>query len=800
MADRQMREVVHHIRNLAAGQAASDVSDRDLLDRFLAGGDEAAFAALVERHGGMVLGVCRRVLRNAHDAEDACQAAFLVLARKAASIRNHESLASWLHGVGFFAATRLKRQLARRAAREALRREVPQADVAAEVSWREMRALLDDELARLPDRFRSPLVLCYLEGRTRDEAAQQLGWTVGALRGRLERGRECLRARLARRGLTLSAALFAGALVESSASAAPPAEFVVLTVKAGLLYAAGRAPADVISVQVVTLAEGVLKAMLLSKLKIAAAVLVALAVLGASAASLTRQAFADRPAAAPAQLTAAEQPAEPPAKEKKDPADKLVTEKKPSATEKKQDEPLPTGVNGIVKAVDAEKGTLTVESRDGEETYSLASNGRIDIDGKPGRLDRLPVGANVNLTHFVGPKTAGHIQAAGRFYFGSAVTAVDAEKGTITIKDKDAGKTFTVAPNALITVDGKHTKLAAVPPGCFVNMGLGVDQATALSIGADGPSLGGCGGSCVKSVDVEKGTITFDDKAMPEVAGKTFTVAKDANIVIDGKPGTLARVPVGSYVNLTLRVDGQTVGQLHANGPSNVCDCGGSLLKVVDVERRTITFDDKARGEVAGKTFTLARDAVIAIDGKPGTLAAVPPGAYVQMNLCADRQTVGMIFAQGPSNVCDCGGSLVKAVDAQRRTITFDDTARVEVAGKTFAVAKDAVIAVDGNPGTLAAVPPGASVQINLCVDCQTVGTIFAQGPPVPGVGVVKSVDAEKDTITVDDKTYPVAKNANILIDGKTCKLAGVRTGVYVSLRLCVDQQTVGTIFHTKAP
>ena len=142
----------------------------------------------------------------------------------------------------------------------------------------------------------------------------------------------------------------------------------------------------------------------------------------------------------------------------------------------------------------------------------------------------------------------------------------------------------------------------------------------------------------------------------------------------------------------------------------------------------------------------------------------------------------------------------MKAVDAEKSTITVDEKAKTAVAGKTFTVAKDANIVIDGKSGKLANLPPGSYVNLNFCVDRQTVGTIIAQGPPVPGVGVVKAVDAERNVITVEDKTYPVAKDANIQIDGKTVQLAGVPTGVYVSLRLCVDQRTVGTIFHTKAP
>src|SRR5262249_42690745 len=199
MAGRTPNAILQHIHKLVAAQTTQALSDRNLLDRFLARRDEAAFAALVERHGAMVLGVCRRVLRNAHDAEDASQAAFLVLARKAATIRKQESLASWLHGVAYHIAANLKREAARRRAREASRQGALQADATVEICWREMQGLLDEELARLPERYRSPLILCYLEGKTRDEAAQQLGWSLATLRGRLERARERLRAGLSRR-------------------------------------------------------------------------------------------------------------------------------------------------------------------------------------------------------------------------------------------------------------------------------------------------------------------------------------------------------------------------------------------------------------------------------------------------------------------------------------------------------------------------------------------------------------------------------------------------------------------------
>lgn len=197
---------VQRIRAMAV-PLPDDLSDCDLLGRFLKTSNESAFAAIVARHGASVLGVCRRVLNNTHDAEDAFQATFLVLARRAASIRNSASVGCWLHGVAFRVANKLRV----RRTRQANTTQLPEVPTASQddVRWREVRRVLDEELNRLPENLRLPIYLCYFEGKTRDEAAESLGWKLTTLRGRLEDGREKLRVRLARRGIELSAALLA---------------------------------------------------------------------------------------------------------------------------------------------------------------------------------------------------------------------------------------------------------------------------------------------------------------------------------------------------------------------------------------------------------------------------------------------------------------------------------------------------------------------------------------------------------------------------------------------------------------
>jgi RNA polymerase sigma factor (sigma-70 family) len=246
-------------------------TDGQLLARFLGQRDEAAFAALVERHGSMVLAVCRRVLGNVADAEDAFQATFLVLVRKAGSLSARSVLGDWLHGVARRTALKAKAAAGRRSTKEqaTARRETQVADV------RDDRlAILDDAISNLPEKYRLAVVLCDLEGWTRQEAASRLGWPEGTVAGRLARARTLLARRLTRRGVVGSAGALSGELAPSSASASVPAALVAGTVRAAYAVAAGQAAAGVLSSKVALLTGEVMQSMSLSKVKIAAAVLI----------------------------------------------------------------------------------------------------------------------------------------------------------------------------------------------------------------------------------------------------------------------------------------------------------------------------------------------------------------------------------------------------------------------------------------------------------------------------------------------------------------------------------------------
>jgi RNA polymerase sigma factor (sigma-70 family) len=292
MASEPANSVTDFQRQAAGPPADQATGDGQFLARFVTARDEAAFAALVRRHGPMVLAVCRRVLGDAHDAEDAFQATFLVLARKARSVGRPESLGPWLHGVAYRTAARA-RQAARRRAREREAAAMPDGGPVAEVARGELRQVLDEELGRLGPKYRAPLVLFYLEGKSTEEVARQLGCPKGTVLSRLARGRDRLRGRLVRRGVALSVGALAGVLAQQAAPAAVPAALAEGAIRAAAGMAGGAIPASVAA-----LTKGVLRAMFLSKVKVVAAVVLAVLVAVAGTAVAVRRALADGPAAA----------------------------------------------------------------------------------------------------------------------------------------------------------------------------------------------------------------------------------------------------------------------------------------------------------------------------------------------------------------------------------------------------------------------------------------------------------------------------------------------------------------------
>jgi RNA polymerase sigma factor (sigma-70 family) len=276
--------VLSYIRQLVAGERASMTSDKELLERFIARRDGAAFRALICRHGPMIFRLCRRILQSEQDAEDAFQATFLVLATRPSCVRRKDSLGNWLYGVAQHLARKAKTNAARRRAREGQSSPAPAPDPFTEITVREAQEIFHQELGRLPEKYRAPVVLCCLEGLARDEAARQIGLPLSTLKSRLEGGRARLRARLVQRGLTLPGVLATVLVAEQAATAALPIELIDCTVKAATLSAAGAATTSVVSAKVAALTEGMVKSMFLAKLLPVTTLLLVACALGAAGA------------------------------------------------------------------------------------------------------------------------------------------------------------------------------------------------------------------------------------------------------------------------------------------------------------------------------------------------------------------------------------------------------------------------------------------------------------------------------------------------------------------------------------
>jgi RNA polymerase sigma factor (sigma-70 family) len=323
------QHLLRHLRRLATGPAADPASDAHLLERFIQRRDEDSFAALVGRHGPMVRGVCRRLLADAHAAEDCFQATFLVLARRAASVRPRAALAAWLHGVARRVALKARAANARRPAQAlptgALAPADPRPDPLDQLTARELLNALEEEVARLPEAQRLPVILCCLDGLSQEEAARRLGWTHGSVKGRLERGRARLRARLAKRDLTLPAALAAAELAHA---VAPAAGATAPLARVALAFATGHtAVAPAAAQRAVLFAE----AALASGRRFLTALVLAGCLLAAGVGALLYQGRADFPQAPP------------PAAAKPATADPVPAEPIRAAEIPADEDPLPSG-------------------------------------------------------------------------------------------------------------------------------------------------------------------------------------------------------------------------------------------------------------------------------------------------------------------------------------------------------------------------------------------------------------------------------------------------------------------------
>jgi RNA polymerase sigma factor (sigma-70 family) len=716
-----LQTTVSRLRRLAGWSALADRTDRQLLETFAETGDEAAFTALVRRHGPLVLGVTRRVLGNIQDAEDAFQATFLVLARKAGGVAWQDSVRNWLHGVAYRVAHKLRTQKAKRAAKE---RQAHSEPSTPSDTWHELRGVLDEELQRLPAKYRAPLILCYLEGKTRDEAAEELGWSPGSVKGRLERGREMLRQRLCRRGLTLPAALCAGFLLDHTAFASVPPALAHAAVAAGVQFATVPVSCVAVSSSILHLAQGVLHTMLIAKLKIAGMALSIALTLGLGGAWVSQSGTAEaangraaRPATvseADAQLVVFQEREErkeregkdrpreqrkdgdrPRAEERRDGDQPRGEERKegdrpreeqrrdgdkPRGEERKEgdrpredrkegDERDERGARGVIKALDLKAGTITILSiRDGdrgETTFNLAGK---DIEvfspvERKATLKDLSPGLRVALSLNDGNDVAAiRVEPVSGFGF---VIRTDAQKRTLTLRmpregERPAEATLRMAPDAGVFINGRRGELTDLDQGVKVQLLLDIDRQTVLSLRAGEPQR-----------DFERPKEREGDRPRDgdrprergerdgDRQGRVFGTIID----IDQTKGTI-NVLIGREANLEI-----------------------ATFNVAKDAPVKVMFNERPVQELSFKELT-----------KPATANFVLNG----------DKTVAAINVSAPSQ-----RGRIKAVDAEKRTITLDGEQR----SQTLELVPDAKVLLGRQEVRLGEIEPGTMAIVGLTPD-----------------------------------------------------------------------------------
>jgi len=553
-----MQLVLSGLRRAALLPDGAGLTDAQLLGRFVADRDETAFEALVRRHGPMVLGVCRRLAGHAHDAEDAFQVTFLVLARKAGSIGMRELLGNWLYGVACRTARKARVAGTRRRTREGALEDYPVHPGEQDADRQEWRTALDEEVARLPEKYRVPVVLCEFEGRARREVACELNVPEGTLSSRLAAARKLLARRLTRRGLVLPAAFLGMAWGPGLAGAAVPASLVESTTHSAALVAVGKAIGSALPAGVDALMQGVTTAMWFAKVKLGIAVLVTLGLLGAGAWSLR-------------QARAGDGPDKPKPSAAKPGPDKPSADKAANADKPKK--PQGESVHGTIAAVDTDKKTITLnvavkgEKRTEEKSFPVAADADIfreDLVIKD-KNQPLPKGTLADLSEgtWVGAqlsadgKSITAIHARGPSLPGT-IKSVNAAKPAITFLAKElkgANKetkttvelTLDVDKDAKVFIDDglgnkkdppKEGKLADLAEESRVVVQLSVDRKTVLGIRAQGATLSGT----VAAYDAGNHTLTVTVKEDGGVVDKTLTLAKEAKI--DGNVVQGARVAV----------------------------------------------------------------------------------------------------------------------------------------------------------------------------------------------------------------------------------------------------------------
>jgi RNA polymerase sigma factor (sigma-70 family) len=852
-----LQSLVRQIRTMAGLPRTQEVCDRQLLERFVQG-EESAFAALVQRHGAMVLGVCRRVLQNGHDAEDAFQATFLVLARKAAGGGWQESIGNWLHGVAYRIAMKARAGEIRRRQRE--QRAAVDQSKEPDINWSDLRRVLDEELERLPSRYRAPLLLCYLEGKTRDEAAQELGWSAGSVKGRLERGRELLRERLARRGLALSAVLCASLLPESAAGAAIPATLAGATVQAGMQFVAGQA-AGIVSAQVLSLTQGALHAMLWTKIKTTAALILTIGALGIGGA-VTHQTMASSNGPAAGSPTFVSHSVEGVG----DPV--FAFEDEPGEPEKER--PQVFGGEDDVKLYPLQPGRVLFVAPEGkivkkgdiilsvdqtlakfklQQAKAALENARLRLEEakkKPIKhaLDREMQKAAIAIANSKLKAAEYELEKRKKLFqdkvigkedleiyqesFKSLKSLVQVEKNKLKLlelvdplvdvnraqqdvdaKEAQKGQAEVALKECTIRApfDGKVMRVF-VRPGDILprDPKFPAVQFSPKERGKEGPQIRGE----IKAVDAEKGTITMlprGPRGEPGRDPKTFNLAdKDIKVATNfDTPVKLAELKAGMLATLSLSADMDVVG-IRVDAP-----VATGILNLAKFENKK-TIINIGTGRGIGLFLHLEPDARFSLDGKPCKFTDIRMGSRVVVYMTLDRKGVVALRAGEEPRRTDNGRRDGDGRDGRRPDVNgvivgihknsidvlvgADDNFQIN----TYELAKGFVIQAPGREavaGKVGDLVKAIRVGLSLSEDKKTVARIQVVYPVLRSA--ILAVDADKKTVTLHqprstDMVLTLAKDATITIDGKAGSISDLNERIQAVVTLSLDRRQITSI------
>jgi len=526
-----------HHRDARLRAPIDGVSDGHLMDRFIDEKDDCAFAELVRRHSAMVLGVCQRVLHNAHDSEDCFQAAFLVLVRKADTIQPREMVGNWLYGVAYRTALEARKLSARRRDMERKKSTQPPLDTSHEL-WQELRPVLDQELSRLPDKYRAVLVACDLEGKTRHEAAEQLGLPEGTVASRLARARAMLSKRLTKYSLAMNTNLLIAVFAEDATPPEVPPSLLEATIRAGTSLAAGNGANDFVSSKVASLTDTVVQGMAMAKMKIAAVMVLILFVIGLGLSALLPAVQAQRNV---------------------DP-DQHEGQKKGFDPKKVKPETLR---DCVLQTVDLDKCVLHARrsnfaTEEGTALYEVqvTPNTVVVIDGREGTLEELKFGDTFNMQiqrQADGPPRALRIETTGREMMGVVEAMSDR---TVTIHAEPRGKIgveetiFDLDEKLTVFIDGKTLKFSDLKARMKVTIKMSANKSKVVTIQALGPKVA----AVVKKVDAVKQTVSLQINDTNMVV-EGITLMPDAPVLIAGKKSKLNDLQPGMPVNVQMSAE-----------------------------------------------------------------------------------------------------------------------------------------------------------------------------------------------------------------------------------------------------